>query len=275
MVHANLFARLSLAFSGNKLICTIHNTHEGGRGRDLAYAATNWAACCNTTISKAATERFVSAHVLPRDTLTVYNGVDTARFRSLRPPLGRAGPFRWIAVGRLEPQKDYPTLLRALALVSDASLAIAGQGAGRTELETLTNQLGVADRVEFLGVRQDIPELLSRYDGFVLSSAWEGFGIGLVEAMAAGLPVIATRSGGPQEIIGDDGDAGLLVPTADPRALAAAMISVAGKDSYDRRMMGENARRRSASVFDINVALDRWQAIYDAVRSDLPISGES
>jgi len=264
MVHANLFGRAAVAFQSSlRLICTIHNTYEGGRLRDLAYRLTNWASDLDTTVSEAATRRFVSDHVLPPGTLTVYNGVDVPV------PAPRASAdrsvFRWLAVGRLEPQKDYPSLLAAMAQVPNATLTIAGDGALRASLEVQARELGIVDRVTFLGTRSDMPEQYASHDGYVLSSAWEGFGLALAEAMALGLPVVATRSGGPSEIIGEGSACGLLVPASDASALAAAMNAVTRLPQEARAEMGRHGRNRIMRLFSRDAMLDRWELIYDQV----------
>ena len=264
MVHANLFGRAAAAFQSSlRLICTIHNTYEGGRLRDLAYRLTNWASDLDTTISEAATRRFVSAHVLPPGTLTVYNGVDV----SMPPPRAAADSpvFRWLAVGRLEPQKDYPCLLAAMAQLRNATLTIAGDGALRASLEERARELGIVDRVTFLGTRSDMPEQYASHDGYVLSSAWEGFGLALAEAMAVGLPVVATRSGGPSEVIGEGSACGLLVPASDASALAVAMNAVAKLPQEARTEMGRHGRNRIMRLFSRDAMLDRWELIYDQV----------
>lgn len=265
MVHANLFARLTLAFTGQRLICTMHNIYEGGRIRDAGYRLTNWASTLNTTISTSATRRAVAGRVLPASTITIYNGIDTVRFSPSADHGPARKPFRWLAVGRLERQKDYPTLLRAMRQCAGARLSIAGEGSQREELERLADDLGVAGRVKFLGVRRDIPELMREHDGFVLSSAWEGFGIVVAEAMASGLPVVATDSGGPAEIVGRDGSCGLIVPPEDADSLAAAMSRIALLSASERARMCAATRRRAMALFDLQSILDQWARVYAAV----------
>jgi len=150
------------------------------------------------------------------------------------------GSARIISVGRLTRQKDQATLLRAFAEVArsrPARLLILGEGELRPELEALAAELGVADRVELPGVLANPFPYMRESDLFVLSSAWEGFGNVLVEAMATGIPVISTDCPhGPREIL-EDGKWGPLVPPGDPKALAAAMIDVldgAGVDASAR-----------------------------------------
>ncbi len=261
MVHANLFSRLALAFSGNRLISTIHNVYEGGQLRDWGYRLTNWGSNRNTTISEAARRRSVEQRVLPDSTIIVPNGIELANYAPAETP-APDHPFRWIAVGRLEKQKDYPTLLSAMSQLHEATLSIAGDGAQRARLENLARELALSDRAFFLGVRHDVPALLARHDGFVLSSRWEGFGIAVVEAMAAGLPVVVTDSGGPPEIAGRDGAAGLVVEPGNPAAMAAAMRTIMGLSLPERAAMGLAGRRRVQARFDLQSVIDRWEQIY-------------
>lgn len=266
MVHANLFSRLALALSGSRLISTIHNVVEGGQLRDWGYRVTNWCSNLNTTISEAARLRYVKQRVLPDSTIVVPNGIDVGKYAPAETPApGHA--FRWIAVGRLEKQKDYPTLLSAISRIEGATLSVAGDGAQRSVVENMANELGLADRVFFLGVRHDVPALLGRHDGFVLSSSSEGFGIAVVEAMAAGLPVVVTDSGGPPEIVGRDGAAGLVVQPGDPAATAAAMSTIMELSLAERAAMGLVGRTRVRATFELESVIDRWEQVYDRLVS--------
>jgi len=133
-----------------------------------------------------------------------------------------------VNVGRLVPVKDQATLLHALALLPEAAswrCWIIGDGPDRSVLETLSAQLGIEDRVRFLGHREDVPDLLPLADIFALSSVNEGFGRVLLEAFAAGLAVIATRVGGVPNVL-EGGRAGKLVPPKDPEALAAGLLEL-------------------------------------------------
>lgn len=265
MVHANLLTRLALSWgSWPPLVCTAHNTHEGGALRDWAYRLTNQWSSLDTTISSAATNRFLADKVFRRcRTLTVSNGIDVSKFLPTNMPV-RSGDdlFRWISVGRLHEQKDYPNLLAALQAVPNAHLDIVGQGELAFELGELVQALNLVDRVKFLGVQANLPDLLPNYDGFVLSSAWEGFGLVVAEAMASGLPVVATRSGGPQEIIGEGEEAGFLVAPRSPHELAHAMVRMAGLSAEARRGMGQAGRQRIVKHFSIAAVADQWQSIY-------------
>lgn len=139
-----------------------------------------------------------------------------------------------LAVGRMAPQKDFPTLLRAFAQVAtrtSAKLVILGEGPLRAELEELARELGIADRLHMPGFRQNPFAYMSRADVFVLSSAWEGLPNVLIQALAAGAPVVATdcRSG-PREILAG-GKFGHLVPVGDPDNMATAILTALAGDN--------------------------------------------
>ena len=266
MVHANLLVRLTrLFFPALKVITTAHSIREGGRCRDWAYRLTAPLSQLNTTISAAATRRFIEEKVfLPERTRTVYNGIDTGLFHPAEKP--RNSPdFTWLAVGRLAAQKDYPTLLAAFAQVPDGRLLIAGQGPLSAQLQARCGRLGLAERVRFLGVRLDIAELYRSADAFVLSSASEGYGLVVAEAMASGLPVVVTDCGGPAEIVGRQGEAGLLVAAQDPAALARAMNLVAAMPAAARRAMGRKGRERIEGQFSLQAIASQWEGLYAEV----------
>jgi glycosyltransferase involved in cell wall biosynthesis len=146
-----------------------------------------------------------------------------ARATGLRAALtGSSGRPLIFTAARLERQKGLDYLLAAAALVPGAMFALAGDGSERPRLEREARRLGVEDRVIFLGHRTDIPDLLASCDVFVLPSLFEGLPLSVLEALAAGKPVVATSIGGTDEIV-SDGETGLLVPPADSHALAEAV----------------------------------------------------
>jgi glycosyltransferase involved in cell wall biosynthesis len=143
-------------------------------------------------------------------------------------PVALPGPRRLLAMGRLHPNKDFPTLLRALALLpGDVHLSLAGEGPERAALEALATELGIAARVDFLGWRQDVGALLAGAEMLVVPSRIEPLGNVVLEGFAAARPVIATAADGPREVIGHD-RTGLLVPIGDHQALADAIAGLLG-----------------------------------------------
>lgn len=138
-------------------------------------------------------------------------------------PAPLRGGRRLLAMGRLHPNKDFPTLLRALArLPGDVHLSLAGEGPERAALTALIRELGLADRVDLLGWRQDVGALLAGAEMLVVPSRVEPLGNVVLEGYSAARPVVATAADGPREVI-EDGRTGLLVPIGDDAALAAAI----------------------------------------------------
>jgi glycosyltransferase involved in cell wall biosynthesis len=278
MVHANLMARvLRLFIRVPALVSTIHNINEGGRARMLAYRLSNGLVDHMTIVSEAAADRFVSDGIVPRRLLTVIpNGVDVDLFRNvssraretIRESLGPGQVFIWLAVGRFEVAKDYPNMLQAFAMVRDreprAVLLLVGRGSLQHEAEALVREIGLGDSVRFLGVRHDVPEVMSAADAYVMSSAWEGMPMVLLEAAAAGLPIVATRVGGNHEVV-QEGETGFLVPPRDAEALAKTMIRMMELSSDQRRAMGALAREHVRTEYGLERVAEQWESLYRQV----------
>jgi glycosyltransferase involved in cell wall biosynthesis len=207
--------------------------------------------------------------VSPHNLAVLPNGVDVEAWRpdaairgALRCELGLSDEFLWLATGRLEPVKDYPTLLRAMSyLPPSARLVVAGAGWLEGILRGLTKQLGLEQRVRFLGFEPNVCRWMQAADGFVLSSRWEGLPLCLLEAAACGLPAVATDVPGTPEVLAD-GVTGWLVPPADPDALQATMARMMQSSAEERAAMGERARQRMVAQFGLEAVLDRWEALY-------------
>jgi glycosyltransferase involved in cell wall biosynthesis len=191
---------------------------------------------------------------------TIHNGIDVERFPYSGPqPHGPA-----VLVARLSPEKDVQTLLRATALVlrDDPTfrLDIAGDGPSMPALRQTANTLGLDKCVRFLGQVRDVPAVLGRAGLFVLSSLCEGISLTLLEAMASGLPVVATRVGGNSEVVAD-GETGLLLPASDPPALAAALLRLRRANGEASRM-GRAGRRRVEERFDVRRMVAQYEQMY-------------
>jgi len=197
----------------------------------------------------------------------VFNGIDTSLFRPTTPDpdiVRTDGTPLLLWVGRLQPWKGVDVALRALREIPQAYLMIVGDGETRADLERLAQELGLAERVRFLGAlpRERLPSIYAAADLLLATSfASETFGIGLVEAQACGLPVVASRFGGFPEVI-DEGHTGLLVPPRDPTALAAAVRTLLN-DPERRRAMADAAPGWAAQ-FSWSAVVDRIEAVYDA-----------
>lgn len=274
IAHANILSRVTRVMSDFPvLICTAHSIKEGGRMLTLAYRWTDWLADLTTNVSQAGVERQVQHRAgSPQRIRFVPNGLDLEHFRPepqwrprIREELKLGSDFVWLAVGRMEPPKDYPTMIEAFAEVvaqrPETTLLIAGQGARETEVREAIQRHSVANRVRLLGVRPDVHALMNAADGYVMSSQWEGMPLVLQEAAAVGLPVVATDVGGNREVVLPD-ESGLIVPSRDPQALASAMRTLMATPPARRAEMGRRGRAHVEALFGIEHVLDLWESIY-------------
>jgi len=189
------------------------------------------------------------SHVVPL-------GIDVARFASGRPALSKPDGRPLIGnVARLAEQKDHRTLLQAAALVPEADFVIAGEGELRSELEG-----AAGPNVRFLGARSDIPDVLASLDVFAFPSLFEGLCLAVIEAQAAGVPVVATAVGGIKETV-VEGETGLLVPTRDPEALASAIRRLLEHPDEAARLAAE-ARRRALERYSEERMVSGTLALY-------------
>lgn len=210
---------------------------------------------------------FCISHIgLPAEKLVlIYNGVElpvalTTALQA-RAELGLPAESAVIgAVSRLDAVKGVSILIQALARVDEAHLAIIGDGPERVALETLACSLGVAGRVRWAGHRRDVQHLLPAFDLFVQSSLHEGLPNAVLEAMAAGLPVVATAVGGTPEVV-VDGVTGVLIPPLDPDALARAITRLL-QDSDLRGAMGRAGRERVGQLFSAARMVERTEWLY-------------
>jgi glycosyltransferase involved in cell wall biosynthesis len=168
-------------------------------------------------------------------------------------------------VARFEPQKDHATLLRALGglLRHSWDLDLVGDGPLRPEMETLASSLGIQERVHFLGQRRDVDRILSQSQISVLVSNWEGFPLSILEAMRAGLPVVASGVGGVAEAVAD-GKTGYVVPQGDAEALRNRIERLVA--SPDLRVeLGTNGRRRYEQHFTLDRLVAKTLLVYQNV----------
>ncbi|MDX6542618.1 MAG: hypothetical protein QOK32_221 [Gaiellaceae bacterium] len=183
-------------------------------------------------------------------------GIDVERFASGRAVLPKQEGRPLVGnVARLAAQKDHRTLLGAAALVPEADFAIAGEGELRAELER-----AAGPNVRLLGGRADVPDVLASLDVFAFPSLYEGLCLAVIEAQAAGVPVVATAVGGIKETV-VDGETGLLVPPRDPEALAAAIRWVLEHPAEAGRLADE-ARRRAVERYSVERMIDETLALY-------------
>jgi len=271
MYHANLFGRVAGKWAGVPLIVTsVRSERNESVSRDWLMRLTNWMDDACTTNSRQVADSLVQRGLLPRAKITVIpNGVDIAALKAspdsrvrLRAELGvKPSEFVWLAIGRLLPQKDYPTMLRAFQRLAGARLLIAGRGPLLDQLKQLADELGLGPRVSFLGVREDIAELLAAADALVLSSGWEGMPNVVMEALGAARPVVATQVGGVSELVTPE-VSGWMVPPRDPGALSQAMERMMRLPAERRREMGLSGQRHVAQEYGLETMARRWMTLY-------------
>ena len=173
-----------------------------------------------------------------------------------------------IAIGRLTKQKDFPNLFEALKILKHRmkeenieipQVKIVGTGKLEEELKMLSKKMKINDIVRFLGVRQDIPDLLKDSDIYVMSSEWEGLSISLIEALASGIPIVATDAGSNNEIV-ENNVSGLIVPTKNPKALAEGLYNLIKNKSLREKLSKEAEKR--AKMFSIKKCAENHQRLY-------------
>jgi glycosyltransferase involved in cell wall biosynthesis len=211
-------------------------------------------------VSDDAASLTVREGVSPRRVCTIRNGIDLVQFACTGP--AENGPV--VTVARLSPEKDLATLVHAAALVARVRpsfrLEVAGDGICMPELRRLTAELGLEKHVRWHGAVRDVPALLGRAALFVLPSVEEGISLALLEAMARGLPTVATRVGGNPEVV-VDGETGLLVPARDPEALARALLRLLD-DPETRLRLGAAGRQRVEMQFDVRRMVAAYETLY-------------
>jgi glycosyltransferase involved in cell wall biosynthesis len=225
------------------------------------------------------------AATLPATTRTwevIHNGVDLSGYRQAvdhghrnRKRSGLAvGPDQKliVGVGSLTARKSYATAIQAIAKCKSGTgdglvLAVCGEGPDRAQLEAMAADMGLAENMRLLGWRDDVPDILRAADLFVHPARDEGFGLVVVEAAAAGLPIVASQVGGIPEIITHEHD-GLLVPPGEPNALAAAVQRLLN-DPEQARRLGENARRTAIERFSAEAMAERYMKLYERLLRDV------
>lgn len=209
---------------------------------------------------------------LPHRLLTIHNGMPEVS-PSLRACPGMQPP-RIVMVARFAEPKDHPTLLRALAGLQhlDWTLDLLGDGPLQSQVEGLVEALGLGSRVRLLGVRTDVDEQLAEAQVFTLITNWEGFPRSILEAMRAGLPVLASDVGGVREAV-LDGETGYVVPRGDAGALRERLRRVL-EDPQRRTAMGQAGRSRYEAAFTFERMFEKTFSLYEALLRPGAIAGQ-
>lgn len=262
------------------VVLSLHGRDSVGPAMDrFNRSITGFTTDCVVTVSHYHKDE-ITADGVPADKIRViHNGVDELRFQpsnhdvktAVKSRLMNIRPHQAVVgtVGNLRPVKAQEVLVAAAAIVarkhSDAVFVIAGEGRLRSALEQQIQRLGLEGQVLLLGSRTDVPELLQAFDIFVLTSDLESCPNTILEAMATGLPVIATKVGGVPELVTED--TGILVPPQNPEALAVAIDELLG-DSRRQDAMGSKALARATEFFPAErMVRERERLLLDLIQT--------
>jgi len=248
----------------NILVTTEHNTTN--RRRDIWWfkPIDRWmysryaSVICISEKARISLENYIGK----RDNqLAINNGIDIKRFlHPIKDPIGE-GKFVITMVAGLRAQKDHETVFRAMMHLSgNYCLQLVGIGVRETELKMLTQEMGIEDRVAFLGMRSDVPDILEQSDVVVLSSHWEGLSLSSVEGMASGRPFIASDVDGLREVVGG---AGVLFPHGDDKSLAESIQRLCENPAYYREVA--EACQKRAQQYDISLMADSYHKLYQTL----------
>ncbi|MEO1543352.1 MAG: glycosyltransferase [Pseudomonadota bacterium] len=278
---SNLYCSIAGRITGTPVVAAFHGARDlaaPGFANGLKRVLVQRGACALVAVSHTLRGELLEAGFRDDPRLSVvYNGVDIERFAAAAPSDLRSrlridvhAPLIG-ALGNIRKPKGYENLVRAVAIVResvpDVQLIIAGEGGGSllSELKQEISALSLDDCVHLAGFLDDPPGLLATLDVYCSSSHSEGFSLTCVEAMAARVPVVATRSGGPEEILSDE-ETGLLVPTGDPAALANALIATL-KDQDAAQARVTRAYDRAETQFSVDSMVSGYHAIHQNLLS--------
>jgi len=248
---------------------TVHNIAQkevDGIGKLVHRIAFRLASVVPVSISQEVADTVRATYGRNIHTPLIYNGIPTKQFvsKTARSATPKGKSHVWIHIGRFAPQKNHLLLVEAFALAvrehPEMELWLVGDGPLRAAVEAAVTELDLEAKTSFLGLRADVPQLMASSDALVLSSGWEGLPLTVLEAMAAGKPVVATAVGGVPELV-EDGATGILVPPGDAKALAQGLLRLA-QDPDLRRRMGRAAQKRAIERFDIARAAREYEALY-------------
>lgn len=269
IVHAHLTpAQLWISFASlvlKKSLILITSEHSTfNRRRKFFFKPLDWFIYARfvkiISISKETeTELLKWLPSLQKKSVIINNGIDINEFSTININKKLSNKMLSVlCIGRLEEQKNQTVLIRAVALVNNVELFLVGDGNLREKLQRLTADLNITDRVHFLGNRADVAELIKMSDIYVQPSLWEGFGIATLEAMASGLPIIASNVTGLRDVVAD---AGLLVASDDVQQLANAIKRLANDEQLRSELSSRGIER--AKRFSLMETFNKHLQLYN------------
>lgn len=278
MIYSNFICRfLRIFYKKAKIISSIHSSNEGGPIRMLGYKISDFLCDLTTIVSKDAKKNFSNLNIAPKNKFSVVeNAINLKKFTFL--PEAKSKIFNELkidsdtklilSVGALRESKDYPNLINALSMVKEIVatkfiLMIAGDGSEKEKLQNQIEELNLRNHIVLLGIRNDVQELLSACDLFVLSSAYEGMPLVIIEAAAASAFIVSTNTSGVSDILKEHED--FIVPTQDSSALADAIIRGLELDHDTRKEIIKRHLIHVQEHYSFNTYIDKWISIYDSI----------
>ena len=269
-----VLARAASGEEAPRVVTTLHGTDITIVGSDPSYApltqylitASDAATAVSESLARDTREHFCVRSREGCDIEVIPNFVDTDFFHPSAAQKDPNGPPRAVHVSNFRPVKRVPWLVEAFAEASegtDAELTLVGDGPDQPATLERVRELGLSERVRFLGARDALPQLLAPADVFLLTSREESFGLSALEAMSCGVPVVATAVGGVPEVV-RDGENGRLAPADDPSAFAAALRELL-EDRERARELGANARRDVEERFTRDQVVQLYESLYRRV----------
>jgi len=256
------------------MVHTIHNNIESKEQNKLGIfvekIAYHYFGMVPVAISESVRVSIIKTYDMAKNHIPIIiNGIDTSKYREVKKCPKNNQSVRLIHIGRLNKQKNHALLIDSFKNVIDGGydvkLIIVGDGELKEELIEKVNSLGISDKVTFLGIRSDIPELLQASDFFVFSSNWEGLPLVVLEAMSAGLPIVSTKVGGIPEIVQDNVN-GVLVEPGNQEMLVEAITKLL-TDKQKLVQMGRKSREL-ASQYDVKQTQQNYEQLYNGLLNE-------
>lgn len=274
MYHANVFSRIARLFAPfPKLICTSHSDFEGGRLRMLVYFLTSPLMTIATNVSEQAKNKLVQLGAVKSEKmLVINNSIDINKFKAnenfrnkYRSDFSlKDEEICLLAVGRFHPAKDYPTLIKVFKELGrkydNLRLFIVGDGSLRSFIESEIKSFSLEGKVTLLGNRQDIPQLMNMCDIFISTSAWEGFGLVLAEAMACSKIVVASNNAGFVEILGENSP--YLAEIGNVNSFCNIFNEILSKNERELAEIGNTNRQIIVENYASQIIMKKWLELY-------------
>ena len=263
--YAAAFAKL-IAFRGGKLVTTEHSSNNRRRGKWYFKILDKWMYNQYSSIIVISDQprENLEDYIGKLDTITtIYNGVDLSKFRQIKRTRKEDGQVLITMVASLSAAKDQDTIIRALGeLPEKYRVQLVGDGPRRAELKALVESMQLKERVDFLGIRSDIPQILVNSDFNVMSSHWEGLSLSSIEGMSCGRPFIASDVDGLREVVKGHG---VVFPHQDYHTLAKEIIRLTEDKEYADQIIRQCQTK--AAEYDIKVMAEKYNAVYQELYS--------